>query len=102
MAETCKQLGEIVLKILCNLRENQERESLVNEAKEKLEEVASLAENINESLLGEKAENLADMLESEMIAMDKAIEEAANLIQVEPQFFLPDENFKHYIFTCCI
>lgn len=82
MAETCKQLGEIVLKVLCNLRENQERETLVNEAKEKLEEVASLAESINESLLGEKAENLADMLESEMMAMDKAIEEAANLIQV--------------------
>lgn len=83
MAETCKQLGEIVLKLLCHLRENRDTVSLVNEGKEKLEEVASLADTINESLLGEKAENLADMLESEMIAMDKAIEEAANRIQVK-------------------
>lgn len=82
MADTCKQLGVIVLKLLCQLRENQATETLVNYAKEKLEEVATLADGINESLLGEKAENLADMLESEMITMDKAIEEAASRIQV--------------------
>lgn len=57
----------------------------MNEAKEKLEEVASLAENINQSLLGEKAENLDEMLESEMSTMDKAIEEAANRIQVRTE-----------------
>lgn len=82
MAETCKQLGEIVLKLLRYLRENEDTELLVNEGKDKLEEIASLADSINTSLLGEKAENLVDMLESEMMAMDKAIEEAANRIQV--------------------
>ncbi|VEN49602.1 unnamed protein product [Callosobruchus maculatus] len=81
MAESCRILGELVLKVLHGLREDTTTEQYVKEAKEKLEEVASLADSINVSLLGEKAENLADMLESEMLAMDKAIEEAANRIQ---------------------
>nr|CAH7749304.1 unnamed protein product [Callosobruchus chinensis] len=81
MAEACRILGELVLKVLHGLREDTSTEQYVKEAKEKLEEVASLADSINVSLLGEKAENLADMLESEMLAMDKAIEEAANRIQ---------------------
>ncbi|CAH1968140.1 unnamed protein product [Acanthoscelides obtectus] len=81
MAEACRMLGELVLKVLKGLRENTNTEKYVNGAKEKLEEVASLADSINVSLLGEKAENLADMLESEMLEMDKAIEEAANRIQ---------------------
>ncbi|KAJ8929045.1 hypothetical protein NQ314_018314 [Rhamnusium bicolor] len=81
MAETCKILGETVLKLLRCLKENESTEVAVKEATEKLEEVASLADSINTSILGEKAENLADMLDSEMIAMDKAIEEAANRIQ---------------------
>lgn len=82
MAEACKILGQIVLKLLYCLKESQSTEMPVKEATEKLEEVASLADSINMSLLGEKAENLADLLESEMMAMDKAIEEAANRIQV--------------------
>nr|CAI5826594.1 unnamed protein product [Callosobruchus analis] len=81
MAEACRILGELVLKVLHGLREETSTEQYVKEAKDKLEEVASLADSINMSLLGEKAENLADMLESEMLAMDKAIEEAANRIQ---------------------
>lgn len=82
MAEACKILGQIVLKLLRCLKESESTEVSVKEATEKLEEVAALADGINVSLLGEKAENLADLLESEMVAMDKAIEEAANRIQV--------------------
>ncbi|KAG5887496.1 hypothetical protein JTB14_023682 [Gonioctena quinquepunctata] len=81
MAEACKILGEIVLRLLQCLRESRTPEAVIKEAKDKLEEVASLADSINASLLGENAENLADMLESEMSAMDKAIEEAAKRIQ---------------------
>lgn len=81
MAEACKILGQVVLKLLYCLKESQSTEIPVKEATEKLEEVASLADSINMSLLGEKAENLADLLESEMMAMDKAIEEAAIRIQ---------------------
>ncbi|XP_060528156.1 huntingtin-interacting protein 1 isoform X2 [Cylas formicarius] len=81
MAEACKFLGEVILRILLNLKESQSAEQLVQEALEKLEEIASLGDGINLSRLGEQAENLADMLDSEMSAMDKAIEEAANRIQ---------------------
>lgn len=81
MAEACKMLGEIVLKLLQCMRENQVTQQIVKESVDKLEEIAALAETISASLLGATAENLADMLENEMIAMDKAIEEAANRIQ---------------------
>lgn len=57
MAESCKVLGEIVLRILCNIRENQSTELVVKEALEKLEEVASLGDSISLSLLGEKVIN---------------------------------------------
>ncbi|CAH0554593.1 unnamed protein product [Brassicogethes aeneus] len=81
MAEECKKLGGIVLEVIKTMKEEQGTDKTVKEAIEKLEEVAALAESINLSLLGEKAESHAEMLESEMIAMDKAIEEAANRIQ---------------------
>lgn len=81
MADSCKILGEVVLRLLQSIKENQSTEVIVKEALEKLEEIVVLGENINMSLLGEKAENLVDMLESEMASMDKAIEEAANKIQ---------------------
>jgi hypothetical protein len=41
-----------------------------------------LADNINVSLMGVNAGNLVDMLEDELAQMDKAIEEAANRIQI--------------------
>lgn len=81
MADTCKQLGELIVNVIKKMKVAQSTQEEVNLAIKKLEEVSALAENINVSLLGEKAENLADMLESEMSAMDKAIEEAAKAIQ---------------------
>lgn len=97
MAEACKQLGEIVLELLhCLKVRGENREKLVENAKEKLEFVSSLAQTIRGSLQGESVETLADMLDGEMAAMDKAIEEAAKRIEVftvcydvaTPNFFL--------------
>lgn len=82
MAENCKLLGEILLKLLDSYKTNEINKLVVVEAKQKLDEIESLADNISVSLLSEKSENLADLLEAEMIAMDKAIEEAANRIKV--------------------
>ncbi|XP_066249187.1 huntingtin-interacting protein 1 isoform X2 [Euwallacea similis] len=81
MAETCKVLGELVLTILCNIKENQSTELVVKEALKKLEEVATLGDDISLSLLGNKSANLEDLFEDEMAQMDKAIEEAAKKIQ---------------------
>ncbi|KAL1491628.1 hypothetical protein ABEB36_012197 [Hypothenemus hampei] len=81
MADICKELGQVILKILLHIKEGKQTEQIVKEALEKLEEVASLGDSINVSLLGEKSENLDEMLEDEMARMDKAIEEAANRIQ---------------------
>lgn len=83
MAEACKRLGEMVLKLLDCLKMRREgRESFVLNAREKLELVSSLAQTIRGSLQGESAETLADLLDGEMVAMDKAIEEAARRIEV--------------------
>lgn len=83
MADACKQLGEMVLQLLhCLKTQSGNREQFVANAKEKLELVSSLAQTIRGSLQGESAETLADMLDGEMAAMDKAIEEAAKRIEV--------------------
>jgi hypothetical protein len=82
MADQCKLLGEIILKILRCFKDRQDTSALQGQAVAKLEEVAALADNINVSLMGVNAGNLVDMLEDELAQMDKAIEEAANRIQV--------------------
>jgi huntingtin interacting protein 1 len=82
MADECKLLGEIILKILRCFKDRQDTSALQGQAVAKLEEVAALADNINVSLMGVNAGNLVDMLEDELAQMDKAIEEAANRIQV--------------------
>lgn len=94
MAEACKQLGETVLCVLRCLKVNEPAQAVVEEASDKLKAVASLAETISGSLHGETADNLAYMIDDELTAMDKAIEEAARSIQVCPlslchQYFLP-------------
>ncbi|KAK9876919.1 hypothetical protein WA026_015954 [Henosepilachna vigintioctopunctata] len=81
MSESCKKLGEIVINILENLKVQKDIDVYITEALFKLEEITLLAESISSSLTGENTENLADMLENEMLEMDKAIEEAANRIQ---------------------
>lgn len=82
MAEACKKLGECIRKVFASFLLNKSADGELQESIEQLKQVASFAEMISGSLRGETSENLADLLESEMSAMDKAIEEAANRIQV--------------------
>lgn len=83
MADACKQLGENVLNVLKCLKDDKPDENAISTAMNQLETVTSLADTINSTLQGSTPENLADLLDSEMTAMDKAIEEAANNIQVQ-------------------
>jgi hypothetical protein len=62
MADECKLLGEIILKILRCFKDRQDTSALQGQAVAKLEEVAALADNINVSLMGVNAGNLVDML----------------------------------------
>lgn len=82
MADACKQLGESVLELLASLRLNKSTQIYVDQTRDKLKAVESLAETISGSLQGENADKLADMIDDELTAMDKAIEEAAKRIQV--------------------
>lgn len=81
MAEECKKFGQLILDILeCLLEERAVTEKIV-ETKEQLRSITTLAETISGSLKA-SPEDLANMIEREMTAMDTAIEEAANRIQV--------------------
>ncbi|KAF5289015.1 hypothetical protein FQA39_LY03894 [Lamprigera yunnana] len=69
-----------VMDVLENLCSNKPNDFSVGDATKKLKAVASLAETISGSLRGENADKLADMIDDELSAMDKAIEEAAKRI----------------------
>nr|XP_022901178.1 huntingtin-interacting protein 1 isoform X1 [Onthophagus taurus] len=81
MADECKKLGDFILKVLDCLQQNTPIVTDLNNAQVQLKEVSLLAETISGSLSGLNSDNLSDMLEDEMVVMDKAIEEAANKIQ---------------------
>lgn len=85
MSEYCKNLGDITIKLLECLKKHESTNDTVIEALSKLEEISSCADSISSSSTKENLA-LADMLESEMLQMDRTIEEAAKTIQV--RFFL--------------
>ncbi|KAK9708515.1 I/LWEQ domain [Popillia japonica] len=80
MADECKKLGQLVVDILERLSEEIPVADKVEETKQQLEAVTALAETLSGSLKA-TPEDLADMIEREMAAMDGAIEEAAKRIE---------------------
>ncbi|XP_045474328.1 huntingtin-interacting protein 1 isoform X1 [Harmonia axyridis] len=81
MSENCKTLGETTINLLECLKLHQNTSEMVTEALSKLEEIGACADSISSSLTEENKESLADMLENELVQMDKTIEEAAKRIQ---------------------
>lgn len=82
MAEKCKQLGSSVLAVLHGLRENRNVTEEVAIANRELQAMSELAATLRGTLQEDSAEQLADLVENELLAMDKNIEEAAQMIQV--------------------
>ena len=82
MADECKRLGQNILDVLEAIEKNEAVDEDVTNTLQQLNNITSLAEVISGSLLGTTSEILSDMIEGEMMAMDKAIEEAARQIQV--------------------
>ncbi|KAI4460996.1 huntingtin interacting protein 1 [Holotrichia oblita] len=80
MADECKKLGQLIVDILERLSEEIPVADKVEETKQQLESVTTLAETLSGSLKA-TPEDLADMIEREMAAMDGAIEEAAKRIE---------------------
>lgn len=81
MAVACRELGESVLTVLASLKSDTSAQSPIETASNKLKAITQLSEEITGSLRGETADKLADMIDAELSAMDKAIEEAAKCIQ---------------------
>lgn len=82
MTEKCKQLGSSILAVLQMLKEDRNVTAEVSKANSELQAMSELAETLRGTLQENSAELLADLVENELMAMDKNIEEAANQIQV--------------------
>lgn len=86
MTDECKQLGSQSLIMLSNIKE---KASTVGDqiiiVKNKLKDISTQADSLINSQ--GNAEVIGDLVENELLSMDKAIEEAAARIEVWKQFF---------------
>lgn len=81
MAIKCKQLGTSIISVLEGLENGK---NIVEKVKQSINDVKAMSD-FAETLQGTLKENpidlLADMVENELSSMDKAIEEAAKIMQ---------------------
>lgn len=82
MAVKCKQLGANIILILQGLYNDHDITENVSKSIEEVKAMSELAETLLGTLRENPAELIADLVENELASMDKAIEEAANMIQV--------------------
>ena len=85
IAEICKLLGTSALTLLASIKNRNQAEEVpgnIIKVKSRVSEVAELIEKLTNALKGDSAEMIGDLVESELASMDKAIEEAANRIEV--------------------
>ncbi|XP_017780758.1 PREDICTED: huntingtin-interacting protein 1-related protein-like isoform X2 [Nicrophorus vespilloides] len=81
LTDECKALGESVLNLLEGIKTRSLTDEGLQKSLDHLSSVASLAETMIERIHGNVSENLENMLECEITAMDKAIEEGAKKMQ---------------------
>jgi len=85
IAEVCKLVGTSALNLLAsikNLNNADDVDGNVATVKVRVAEVADLIQKLTDTLKGDSAELIGDLVESELATMDKAIEEAAGRIAV--------------------
>lgn len=85
IAEVCKLVGSSALILLASIKNRNEADDVaahVVAVKSRVAEVAELIEKLTNAVKGDSAEVIGDLVESELASMDKAIEEAANRIEV--------------------
>jgi huntingtin interacting protein 1 len=84
------------LNLLASIKDRNKADDVagnVAAVKSRVAEVAELIEKLTNVLQGDSAEVIGDLVESELASMDKAIEEAANRIEV---------SVKCLVWKCCI
>jgi huntingtin interacting protein 1 len=85
IAEVCKLVGSSALNLLASIKNQNKADDVATNVITvncRVAEVAELIEKLTNALKGDSAEVVGDMVESELASMDKAIEEAANRIEV--------------------
>lgn len=106
MADKCRQLGTSIISILQALQNDMDISDNVERAVSEVKAMRELAETLQGTLRENSSELLADLVENELSSMDKAIEEAANMIQVSKYilivlliFFIDGHsfNFDYYV-----
>jgi len=81
----CKLVGTSALNLLASIKNRNKADDVdsnVTAVKIRVTEVADLIEKLTDTLKGDSAEMIGDLVESELASMDKAIEEAARRIEV--------------------
>lgn len=85
IAEVCRQVGTEALCLLTNAKEHKTVEDIQKQSeclRLKIKEVAELVEELTLALKGDSIDILEDLVEGELVAMEKAIEEAAKRMEV--------------------
>lgn len=85
IAEVCKLVGSSAFILLASIKSKNEPDDVANNVvtvKSRVAEVAELIEKLTNAVKGDSAEVIGDLVESELASIDKAIEEAANRIEV--------------------
>lgn len=84
IAEVCKLVGTSALNLLASIKNRNKADDVdsnVAAVKARVAEVANLIQKLTDTLKGDSAELIGDLVESELVSMDKAIEEAARRIE---------------------
>ncbi|XP_069686255.1 huntingtin-interacting protein 1-like isoform X1 [Periplaneta americana] len=84
IAEVCKMVGTSALSLLASIKDRNKVDEVAGNivsVKARVSEVAGLIDKLTDTLKGDSAEMIGDLVESELAGMDKAIEEAAKRIE---------------------
>ena len=87
MTERCKGVGQSCLLVLAtSLSAEPMLPNCLGEMRKTIQELLAMSEQLQIMLQAGNSESVGEMVESELAAMDKAIEEAARRIEVETPF----------------
>lgn len=84
---SCKELANLSIQFSDRLKAKKDVTQSIDAIKKCLNEIISMSRSIIPELAADKTKDLADLLMAELSDMDKAIQDAANRIEVYIFFF---------------